>query len=84
MKRYIKSSIRFYHPWEVEGEFEDGFVVSAGGGSETAAFDNLFSQVDKLSETHGELIWYGYSNDEHYYGGQYIDEDEFTDEEDWL
>lgn len=84
MKRYIKSSVRFYHEWEVEAEFEDGFTIQVGGGSERAAFDNLFSMVDKLSEEHGELVWYGYSNDEHYYDGQYIVEDEFTNEENWL
>ena len=83
MKRYIKSNVRFYHEWEVEGEFKDGFVVRAGGGSETAAFENLFDKAEKLSPEHGELVWYGYSNDDHYYDGQYVEEDELTDEEDW-
>lgn len=83
MKRYIKADIRFYHEWEVEGEFEDGFIIREGGGSETAAFDNLFAKADALSAEHGELVWCGYSKDEHYYDGQYIEEDEFTDEENW-
>ena len=83
MKRYIKSNVRFYHEWEVEGEFADGFVIRGSGGSETAAYEDLFDKAEKLADKHGELVGYGTSNDEHYRDGQYIDEDELTDEEDW-
>ena len=45
---------RLIFPWQVEGEFEDGFRYTATGDSEAECVEKLMSMRDK----HGDLTWY--------------------------
>lgn len=67
-KKSVKSG-RLLFPWEVEGEFADGYRYTAKGNSEAECVEKLGDMQDK----HGELVWYSGTTDEYYDAGHLID-----------
>lgn len=67
-KKSVKS-VRILFPWEVEGEFADGYRYTAKGDSEAECVEKLGDMQDK----HGELVWYSGTTDEYYDAGRLID-----------
>lgn len=65
-RRPITAGFRILTPYQVEGEFADGFRYTAQGNSEAECVETLGDMQDK----HGELVWYSGSEDEYYTTGR--------------
>ena len=67
----VKSAV--LEPFRMCGRFADNFEVTVGGNDESDCIERL----DKLTEQHGELVWYSGYVDEDYAGGEYIGRENF-------
>lgn len=67
----IRSNI--LEPWRMCGEYEDGFDVTVGGGSE----EDCMNLLADLESKHGKLTWYSGYSDKDYEAGEYIGRENF-------
>lgn len=67
----IKSAI--LEPFRMCGRFADGFEATVGGNDE----GDCICKLDKMTEQHGELVWYSGYIDEDYVDDEYIGRENF-------